>query len=133
MKLRYYLSGVSAVFAFAMAQSFAADAIGLKVGSDGAVYRVEEKKISLQELGSLAAAEATKDKDITFYIEARSDVPIDAMSKVMDACRKAGVKHFSLRAIDQNKEPNKLPEPTPDSVTPPATAGSAPTPGAAHR
>ncbi len=133
MKIRYYLSGVSAVFAFAVTQSFAADAVFLKVGSDGAVYRVEERKISLQELGSLAAAEATKDKDITFYIEARSDVPIDAMSKVMDACRKAGVKHFRLRAIDQNKEPNQSPLQTPTDGTPAASAPIAPPSGAAGR
>jgi len=120
MHIKYYIIGIFAAFAFALAPSFAADTVVLKVGKDGSVYRVEEKKITLQELGSLAAVEAKKDKDVSFHIVAEADVSIETMTGVMDACRKAGANRFNLSEVNENRGPNQPVQTTPTAATPPA-------------
>jgi hypothetical protein len=95
MRSKYSISGFIAAFALAVSPLFAADTVSLNVGKDGSV-RVGEKKITLQELGALAAAEAKKDKEVSFHVVAEEGASADEMATVMNTCRQAGVNRFTL-------------------------------------
>ena len=95
MRSKYYISGLIAAFALAVSPLFAADTVSLNVGKDGSV-RVGEKKITLEELGALAAAEARKDKEVNFQVAVEAGASADEMATVINICRRAGVSHFAL-------------------------------------
>jgi hypothetical protein len=123
MNINHCISGIVGALTVGVSLSFAADSVSLKVKKDGSVYEIMERRISLQELHTLAAAQAQNDKAVSVSIVADKNVPLEVMSKVMNTCREAGVNHFALDIKDEAKEPNKAAEPTSTAVTPPAGAG----------
>ena len=95
MSIRYYISGLIAAWALAVAPLFAADTVLLSIGKDGSV-RIGDKQVSLGDLGVFAAAEARKDKEVNFQVAVEAGASADEMATVINICRQAGVSHFAL-------------------------------------
>ena len=133
MNINRCIIGLVGALTVGVLPSLATDNVSLKVEKDGSVYEMVERKISLQELHALAAAQAQKDNHATVLIVAADDVPLATMTTVMDTCRKAGINRFSLKITNDEKAPNQPPLRMPVSGTPAADAPVAPPPGIAGR
>ena len=95
MSSKYYISGLIAALALAVAPLFAADTFLLTIGKDGTV-RLGDKPIGLGDLGVFAATEARKDKEVNFQVAVEAGASADEMATVINICRQAGVSHFAV-------------------------------------
>jgi hypothetical protein len=120
MNVNRCIIGLVGALTVGVLPSLAADGVSLKVEKDGSVYEMVEKKISLQELHALAAAQAQKDNHATVLIFAADDVPLATMTSVMDTCRKAGINRFSLKTASDDNAPNQAAQSTTTAVMPSA-------------
>ena len=120
MNINCCIIGLVGALTVGVLPSVAADNVSLKVEKDGSVYEMVERKISLQELHALAAAQAQKDNHATVLIVAADDVPLATMTSVMDTCRKAGINRFSLKTASDDNAPNQAAQSTTTAVMPPA-------------
>jgi biopolymer transport protein ExbD len=74
--------------------------VTVKLAADGSAS-VDGRNVTRQELAALAAEEAKRGDEALVVIIAARDVPITAVSTVMNTCRRAGVNRFSIKSDEK--------------------------------
>ena len=81
--------------AFLLMVTAAFGALEVKVDRSGALS-VAGKRVTPEEITKLAAAAVADDADVEVAMVVASDAPPSIVASAFDACRKAGVKKFTL-------------------------------------